>query len=75
MATGPTDCKDWNCHKMTSLCHLLRFLAIEVYVIIRCHLIWGIPGDPLVAPGRVAVPSLSRQAVERCWGKGKRGDR
>jgi hypothetical protein len=61
-----------DCHKMTSPCHLLQFLAIGVYAIIGCDSIWGIPRDRPVAPGWVAVPSLSRQAVEQCWDKGKR---
>jgi hypothetical protein len=46
--------------------------SIRVYAIVRRRLVWGISRDRPVAPGRVAVPSLWRQAVEQCWARASR---
>ena len=42
-------------HKLTSLCHLLQFLAIGIYAIMRRNLVRGIPRERPVARGRVAL--------------------
>ena len=48
-------------HKMTSLCHLLQFLAIGVYAILRRDLVRGILRDWPVARGRVALQVAARR--------------
>src|SRR5215467_14153115 len=48
-------------HKMTSLCHLLQFLAIGVYAIMPRDLVRGILRDRPVARGRVALQVAARR--------------
>jgi hypothetical protein len=61
-------------HKMTSLCHLLQFLAIGVYAIMPRDLVRGILRDRPVARGRVALQVAARR-IRPQWIWSRRFDR